>query len=331
VYAVSSTRIYCRPSCASRRPTRSHVEFFNEPGEAERAGYRPCRRCRPNEPTAPDPWIDKIRLACRYLANIDGRPTLATLARHVGGSPYHLQRKFKRFVGVTPREFADACRLKTVREQLRRGVDVTTAVVSAGYGSSSRFYERGASKLAMAPATYKRGGAGMEIRYAIVDSPLDRLLVAATNRGVCAIALGTDDGRLEQGLKEEYPAAELSRDQRALSDTLDRVLDHLEGRLPRLDLPLDIRATSFQWQVWTALRAIPRGETRTYGDVAASIGRPRAARAVARACATNPVAVAIPCHRAVPAKGGRGGFRWGSARKEQLLAREGRGERTLQT
>jgi AraC family transcriptional regulator of adaptative response/methylated-DNA-[protein]-cysteine methyltransferase len=325
VYAVRSTGIYCRPSCASRRPARSRVEFFGTPGDAERAGYRPCKRCRPHEPAKPDPWIDRIRLACRYLATVDGRPSLAVLARRVGGSPYHVQRRFKRLVGVSPREFADACRLKTVREQLQRGVDVTRAIVDAGYGSSSRFYERGAPKLAMPPSTYKRGGAGMQIRYAIVDSPLDRLLVAATDRGVCAIALGTDDGRLERGLKEEYPAAVLFRDQRALSDTLARVLDHLEGRLPRLDLPLDVRATAFQWQVWQALGQVPRGETRSYTDIAASIGRPRAARAVARACATNPVAVAIPCHRAVPAKGGGGGYRWGSARKEQLLAREGRG------
>lgn len=322
VYAVRSTGIYCRPSCASRRPTRSRVEFFNAPGDAERAGYRPCKRCRPSEPTAPDPWIEKIRLACRYLSQVEGRPSIARLARRLGGSPYHLQRQFKRLVGLTPREFADACRLKAVQVQLQRGSDITAAVVAAGYGSSSRFYGRAAAKLAMRPSTYRNGGAGVRIRYAIVDSPLDRLLVAATDRGVCSIAMGKDDGTLERGLRAEYPAAALARDQRALADTLAQVLDLVSGRLPRLDLPLDIRATSFQWQVWQALAAIPRGETRSYTEIAASIGRPRAVRAVARACATNPVAVAIPCHRVVPAKGGSGGFRWGRARKKLLLERE---------
>jgi AraC family transcriptional regulator of adaptative response/methylated-DNA-[protein]-cysteine methyltransferase len=274
---------------------------------------------------AADPWVEKIRRACVYLANVDGHPALAAMARRLGGgSPYHLQRNFKRLVGVSPREYAEACRLRAVKRRLRQGSDVTGAMIDAGYGSSSRFYERAAPKLGMAPSVYRRGGAGMRIRYTIVDSPLGRLLVGATARGVCAIAMGSSDAELTRGLAREYPAAAIDRDRGALGAWSARVVAHLEGRQPRLDLPLDIRATAFQWQVWQALFAIPYGETRTYGDVAKTIGRPRAHRAVARACATNPVALAIPCHRVVPSGGGEGGYRWGMDRKNILLERERR-------
>lgn len=322
VYAVSSTGIYCRPSCASRRPRRDRVAFFGAPADAERAGYRACRRCRPNEPAAGDPWVDKIQRACTYLANVDGHPSLATLARRVGGSPYHLQRNFKRIVGVTPRAYAEACRLRKVKRRLRQGGDVTGAMFDAGYGSSSRFYERAAPKLGMPPATYRRGGAGTTIRYAMVDSPLGRLLVAATDRGVCAIAMAASDRELEASLAREFPAAVRVPDEGALARWTAPIVAHLAGRRPQLDLPLDVRATAFQWQVWQALGAIPYGETRTYADVAAAIGRPRAARAVARACAANPVALAIPCHRVVPAHGAAGGYRWGAERKKALLSLE---------
>ena len=322
VYAVRSTGVYCRPSCASRRPRRDRVAFFDSATDAERGGYRACRRCRPNQGATADPWIEKIGRACAYLANVDGHPSLSTLAARLGGSPYHLQRNFKRIVGVTPREYAEACRLRKVKRRLREGGDVTAAVIDAGYGSNSRFYERAAPKLGMLPSIYRRGGAGMTIRYTIVDSPLGRLLVAATSRGVCAVAMAASDAELKRALAREYPAAEIAPDEGALARWTTRILAHLEGRQPRIDLPLDVQATAFQWQVWEALGAIPYGETRSYADVASAIGRPTAVRAVARACATNPVALAIPCHRVVPSGGGVGGYRWGVARKKALLERE---------
>ena len=322
VYAVSSTGIYCRPSCASRRPRRDRVVFFDTPAEAERAGYRACRRCRPADAAPNDPWPDKIRRACVYLANVDGHPSLARLARLVGGSPYHLQRNFKRIVGVSPREYADACRLAKVKRELRRGANVTGAMFDAGYGSSSRFYERAAAKLGMAPGTYKRGGLGMSIRYAVVSSRVGELLVASTPRGICSVALGDSASSLQAALAREFPRAEIVRDDGALESATKQILAHLAGDALQLALPLDVRATAFQWRVWQALSAIPFGETRTYADIARSIGRPTASRAVARACATNPVALAIPCHRVVPSDGGVGGYRWGTERKQSLLARE---------
>ena len=321
VYAVGSTGIYCRPSCPSRRPRRDRVSFFDTAAEAERGGYRACLRCQPSRD---DLWVNKVRRACVYLANVSGHPSLAALARRVGGSPYHLQRNFKRIVGVTPREYAEACRLRGVKRRLREGGAVTGAMFDAGYGSSSRFYERAAPKLGMRPSTYSRGGAGARVRYTIVDSPLGRMLIAATERGVCSIAMAASDSELERALSVEYPAASISRDDGPLTQWAKTILEHLTGARPAIALPLDVRATAFQWQVWKALAAIPYGETRSYAQVAAAIGRPTATRAVARACATNPVAIAIPCHRVVPSAGGVGGYRWGVARKKQLLARERR-------
>jgi AraC family transcriptional regulator of adaptative response/methylated-DNA-[protein]-cysteine methyltransferase len=328
VYGVKSTGIYCRPSCASRRPRRDRVAFYETTGAARRAGFRACLRCKPDQTVmAADPWVDKIRRACVYLSNVDGHPSLATLAARLGGSPYHLQRNFKRLVGVSPREYAEACRLGKVKRRLRQSDDVTAAMFDAGYGSSSRFYERAVPKLGMAPSVYRRGGEGMQVQYTIVDSSNDtlgRLLVAATPRGVCAVAMGSTDTELTNALAREYPAATISADAGALAQSAIAIVAHLSGREPRLDLPLDVQATAFQWQVWQALSAIPYGETRTYGEVAAAIGQPRAVRAVARACATNPVAVAIPCHRVLPAAGGTGGYRWGAERKKALLAQEER-------
>ena len=327
VYGVRSTGVYCRPSCPSRRPRRDRVRFFDAPGDARAAGFRACKRCSPDAVAlAADPWIEKIRRACVYLSNVEGHPSLATLASRLGGSPYHLQRNFKRLVGVTPREYAEACRLRKVKGTLRQAGDITGAMLDAGYGSSSRFYERAVPKLGMAPSVYRRGGAGMEIGYTIVDSSnasLGRLLVAATARGVCAVAMGSSDTELTRALSREYPAAAISADAGALATWTNAILAHLSGRAPRLDLPLDVQATAFQWQVWQALASIPYGETRTYAEVASSIGKPRAVRAVARACATNPVALAIPCHRVVPSAGGEGGYRWGAGRKRTLLRQEG--------
>jgi AraC family transcriptional regulator of adaptative response/methylated-DNA-[protein]-cysteine methyltransferase len=298
------------------------VSFFDTPAAAELAGFRACKRCKPNDIPTADPWVDKIRRACVYLANVEGHPALSTLARRIGGSPYHLQRNFKRLVGVTPREYAEACRLTKVKRRLRHGDAVTEAMFDAGYGSSSRFYERAAPKLGMSPSNYRRGGAGMSIRYTIVDSSLGRLLVGATSRGVCAVSMGERDADLERALAREYPAATIEADEGSLAQWTKAILAHLNGRQPRLDLPLDVRATAFQWQVWDALRTIPYGETRTYAEVASAIGRPRAVRAVARACATNPVALAIPCHRVVASSGASSGYRWGVDRKRSLLARE---------
>lgn len=322
VYAVRSTGIYCRPSCASRRPRRDRVAFFVAPSDAERAGFRACKRCRPEDAAAADPWIEKIRRASVYLATVAGHVSLAALAARLGGSPYHLQRNFKRLVGVTPREWAEACRLQGVKRRLRRGEAVTSAMLDAGYGSSSRFYERAVPKLGMSPSAYRRGGAGTLIRFAIVDSPLGRLLVAATSSGVCAVRMGASDAALEGALRREYPSASIAADGGALARWTNRILAHLSGRRPRLDLPLDVQATAFQWQVWSALCSIPYGKTRSYAEIASAIGRPRAVRAVARACASNPVALAIPCHRVVPSQGGVGGYRWGVERKRTLLASE---------
>jgi AraC family transcriptional regulator, regulatory protein of adaptative response / methylated-DNA-[protein]-cysteine methyltransferase len=322
VYAVTSTGIYCRPSCPSRRPRRDRIKLFATPSDAETAGFRACRRCHPRGASPGERWAGKIQRACVYLANVEGHPSLAALASRFGGSPYHLQRNFKRLVGLTPREYADACRLKKVKSRLRMGVDVTGAMLGAGYGSSSRFYERAVPRLGMSPKTYQRGGAGMTIHSTIVDSPLGRLLVAATERGVCAVAMGSSDPPLERALAHEYPSAVIVADRGALAGWTNQILAHLAGRRPRLDLPLDVQATAFQWQVWTALGSIPAGETRSYAQVASAIGRPQAARAVARACAANPVALAIPCHRVVPSSGGVGGYRWGIERKKALLTRE---------
>jgi AraC family transcriptional regulator, regulatory protein of adaptative response / methylated-DNA-[protein]-cysteine methyltransferase len=330
VYAVRSTGVYCRPSCPSRRPRRDRVVFFDRGDEARAAGFRACRRCRPDEDAAGDPWIDKIRRACAYLTSVDGHPSLATLAERVGGSPYHLQRNFKRLVGVSPREYAEASRLNKVRRGLQRGGDVTTAMVDAGYGSSSRFYERAVPKLGMLPSAYRNGGPGATIGFTIVGSPLGRLLVAATARGICAVKLGDSDAALRSELGREFNAATILEDDASLAKWTRAILTHLNDRSAKasrsMELPLDVRATAFQWQVWQALAAIPYGETRTYGDIAVAIGQPKAVRAVARACATNPVALAIPCHRVVPASGGEGGYRWGAQRKRALLAREGAGK-----
>ncbi|MEO8257630.1 MAG: bifunctional DNA-binding transcriptional regulator/O6-methylguanine-DNA methyltransferase Ada [Acidobacteriota bacterium] len=322
VYAVHSTGIYCRASCPSRRPRRDRVAFFESAAEAEQAGFRACKRCRPDARPAADPWAEKIRLACVHLANVEGHPSLAALAARIGGSPYHLQRNFKRLVGLTPRQYAEACRLGKVKRRLRGGGAVTAAMLEAGYGSSSRFYERAVPKLGMRPAVYRQGGSGMSIQYTIVDSALGRLLVAATDRGVCAVSMGASDRDLTRNLAREYPAATIVAGAGSFKVWTREILARLAGRRPRIDLPLHVQATAFQWQVWQALAAIPYGETRSYGQIASAIGRPRAVRAVARACATNPVAIAVPCHRVVATSGAVSGYRWGVERKKALLARE---------
>jgi AraC family transcriptional regulator of adaptative response/methylated-DNA-[protein]-cysteine methyltransferase len=323
VFAVTSTGIYCRPTCPARRPHRRNVVFFPVAEAAEGAGFRSCRRCRPREASPRDREAARVRAVCRRIeAAADSSLSLAALGAEVGWGPHHLQRTFKKIVGVSPRQYADAVRLRSLRERLRKGDPVTTAIYDAGYGSSSRVYERSDGRLGMTPATYRRGGPGMRLAYAVATSPLGRLLVAATERGVAAVRLGDSDAELVDSLRAEFPAAQLARDEAGVGAWVKAVLQRIEGGPPHADLPLDIRGTAFQQRVWDALRAIPLGEVRSYGEVARSIGRPTASRAVARACATNPVAVIIPCHRVVPGSGGTGGYRWGAERKRELLERE---------
>ena len=358
VYAVRSTGIYCRPSCPSRRPGRAQAEFFASPDAAERAGFRACHRCQPRSQAAPDASLQTqlVKGVCRQIDAAladgdgalgsaypseaessvagDGALTLTALAARAGTSPQYLQRSFGRVLGITPRQYLDARRLGRLKAQLKKGQDVTAALYEAGYGSSRGLYERAPSQLGMTPGAYRRGGRGMDIHYTMLGSPLGRLLVAATERGVCSVCLGDSAAALEAAMRAEYPAARIARMVRAggkgaaaaASDGLGRwaqaLVRHLEGKLPSVDLPLDVRATAFQWRVWRELQAIPYGSTRSYSEVARAIGRPRATRAVARACATNPVAIAVPCHRVVRGDGTLGGYRWGLERKRLLLERE---------
>jgi AraC family transcriptional regulator of adaptative response/methylated-DNA-[protein]-cysteine methyltransferase len=323
VYAVRSTGVYCKPSCPSRRPRRERVTFFASCDAAETGGFRACLRCRPRAVAAHAPRVEMVLRACRAIeACEDGALSLEELGARVGVSPHHLQRTFKSVTGVTPRQYAAAHRLKQFKARIKEGVDVTGAMYDAGYGSSSRLYETASEQLGMTPATYRRGGKGMSIDYTVVDSPMGRLLVAATGRGVCAVGFGDTDEALEAQLDAEYPAADLRRDEGRLGGWVEDLLRHLEGSQPHLDLPLDLRATAFQLRVWEELRRIPYGATRSYKEVAEAIGRPSATRAVARACATNPVALVTPCHRVIRGDGGQGGYRWGLERKTRLLEQE---------
>jgi AraC family transcriptional regulator of adaptative response/methylated-DNA-[protein]-cysteine methyltransferase len=321
-YGVVSTGVYCRPSCRSRMPKRENVLFFEKRERAEREGFRACLRCHPEKTTGPNPRVEMIRNACRHIEqHLDEPLTLAALGAELGVSPFHLQRTFKEIAGVTPRAYADGCRLNTLKTGLKAGRSVTTAMYDAGYGSSSRLYERAGSQLGMTPATYRKGGAGAAIRFATAASPIGRLLVAITERGLCWVQLGASDAELESALTREYPSASIERDT-ADSAHIRTILDHLNGHPLEADLPLDIRATAFQRRVWEHLKSIPYGKTESYAEVAAAIGQPRAARAVARACASNPVALAIPCHRVIRGNGAAGGYRWGLERKKALLDRE---------
>jgi AraC family transcriptional regulator, regulatory protein of adaptative response / methylated-DNA-[protein]-cysteine methyltransferase len=321
VYAVRSTGVYCRPTCPSRRPNRQQVVFFSAMVAAERAGFRPCRRCKPQEPVRPESSI--VRQACSYIREKHTESVkLADLSNHLAVSSSHLQRLFKRALGVSPAQYAQACRIKSVKGHLHRGQDVTTALYESGFGSSSRLYERAESSLGMTPATYGKGGHGMRIAYATAACALGRLLVAATTRGLCAVTLGNSDQELTVELQTEYPKAEIFKDDGTLTATVEQVLQYLAGNEPRLDFPVDVRATAFQYRVWDELRKIPYGATASYSDIAALLERPKAARAVARACATNPVALVIPCHRVVGRTGELTGYRWGKQRKAALLDQE---------
>ncbi len=322
VFAVSTTGIYCRPSCPSKRPGRDRVQFFTSPNEAERAGFRACLRCRPKA-VAGNPQLQLTKAICRYIEqHLDEPLTLAKLGQVFRQSPFHLQRVFKANLGITPRAYADSCRMNQLKKNLRSGYSVTNALYDAGYSSSSRLYERTASQLGMTPDKYRRGAIAAGIRYTLATSPLGRMLIAATDKGICAIQFADSDAELEQGLKHEFPFANRRRDDTALEGWRAKLLGALKGRELSAALPLDIQATAFQRQVWDCLRSIPRGETRSYKQIAEEIGKPSACRAVARACATNPVAVAIPCHRVIREDGGMGGYRWGMKRKVALLEGE---------
>ena len=324
VYAVRSTGIYCRPSCPSRRPRTRQILLFVQPEAAEQAGFRACRRCHPRQARS-NPQADLIRRVCGEIEGApDGSLSLRNLAERTGVSAAHLQRTFRQAMGITPRQYADALRVARLKFELRKGKDVTTALHEVSYGSTSRLYEKSDAQLGMTPATYRRGGRGMNISYTIAPCSLGRVLVAATERGISAVYLGERDSDLAAALRKEYPRAAIRCGSGEHAKWVRAIVRHLAGSNPRLDLPTDVVATAFQRRVWEALRSIPLGATRTYSEVARSIGQPSAIRAVARACATNPAAIVVPCHRVVRTDGTLGGYRWGLERKQSLLERERR-------
>ena len=328
VYAVKTTGIYCKPSCPSRRPERKNVRFFPAPGAAEAAGFRACQRCEPQR-TAPraDPQAEAIAAATEFLREHSGKRTsLDDLAQASGLGKFAVQRGFKRVLGVTPGEYARAQRKERFRDELRPSgslsTTVTEAVYAAGFGSSSRAYEGVDAVLGMSPTAMKAGGTGETIRYAIADSPLGRMLVGATDKGLCRVQFNDTDAEAEADLREYFPQAVLRRDDPGLGDQVRDVLKHINENGSARELPFHVRATAFQQRVWKALTAIPRGETLTYRQIAEKIGSPKAVRAVGTACGANPVAVLVPCHRAVGGDGKLHGFRWGLERKKKLLELE---------
>lgn len=323
VFAVSSTNIYCRPSCPARRAQRERVSYFSLPEAAERAGYRACLRCLPKSARVLDPQIEMVQAVCRYLDSSESDAVkLSDLAAETGVSVFHLQRTFKRIMGISPRQYLGAKRFGDFKMRVRQGESVTNALYDSGFNSSSRLYEHASRELGMTPATYSRGGKGIDIKYTIADISLGRLLVAVTEKGVCSITMGDRDEQLEQALRKEFSEARIERADAPLLQTVEIILNHLVAKGPRVELPLDIRATAFQRQVWEKLRSIPYGETLSYGAVAKAIGKPGAVRAVGHACATNPIALVIPCHRVVREDKSLGGYRWGLQRKKQLLDTE---------
>lgn len=324
-FAVSTTGVYCRPSCPAKRPRRENVRFFRHPEEAEKAGYRACLRCKPKSVSG-NPQTATVKEMCRYIEqHLDEPVTLQKLSDVFGQSPFHLQRTFKKTLGITPRAYADSCRMGLVKRNLQAGRSVTHALYDAGYSSSSRLYERTASQLGMTPDKYRRGAIAATIRYTCTHSPLGRMLVAATEKGICAIQFADTDDELTEGLKREFPFAVRKRDDESMQRWTEAVLRQISGHKLNRSLPLDIQATAFQRRVWNHLQSLPFGTTQSYGEVAKAIGRPTAARAVARACASNRIAVAIPCHRVVREDGEMGGYRWGVERKKTLLQLEQQG------
>ena len=325
VYAVATTGIYCRPGCASRRPLRRHVRFFDSSGEAEAAEFRACKRCRPNSAPTQDRVHAQVLEACRFIQTYEeGPPKLAEIGAHVGLSPSHFQRVFKRVLGLSPRQYADALRIERLKLDLRAGRPIASALYGAGFGSTSRLYERAGAELGMTPGRYRKGGEGEEIQYSIIPSSLGHVLVAGTRAGICRVALGDGPQALEEDLRQELPRAVLKSGEPELESWVRPLEQYLSGHAPLPDLPLDVQATAFQRRVWETLRAIPVGTTRSYEEVAREIGEPKATRAVAQACAKNPAAVVIPCHRVVRKDGALGGYRWGPEIKEALQELERR-------
>jgi AraC family transcriptional regulator of adaptative response/methylated-DNA-[protein]-cysteine methyltransferase len=325
-YGVKSTGVYCRPSCAARLPRRENVSFHETCAAAERAGFRPCKRCRPNEAALTEHHAAAVRSACRVIeqaqATGEPLPPLAALAQGAGMSRFHFHRIFKTLTGVTPKVYADAHRARSVREALARDATVTEAIYASGFNSSGRFYAASSELLGMTPTQLRAGGEGTLIRFAVGECSLGSILVAATQKGVCAIELGDDPERLVRSFQDRFPRARLVGGDRAFEQQVAKVVGLVEAPARRLDLPLDIRGTAFQQRVWNALRAIPPGSTVSYTQIARRIGSPKAVRAVAHACASNAIAIAIPCHRVVRADGALAGYRWGVARRRALLERE---------
>ena len=322
LFAVRTTGIYCRPSCASRPANRENVSFFQTGAEAEKAGFRACKRCRPDKLAAPDPQIEAVKRACAEIEQAVEAPKLADLAANVGLSPYHFHRVFKAITGVTPKAYAAETRARRAADRLRTAGTVTEAIYDAGFNSSSRFYESTEARLGMTPGAVRRGGAGARIRFAVGQASLGAVLVAATEKGVCAILLGDDPEALVRDLQDRFPRAELEGGDAEFERMVAQVVGLVEAPGQRLDLPLDIRGTAFQQRVWAALSAIPAGKTATYKEIAQAIGQPTAVRAVAQACGANPLAIAIPCHRVVRSDGDLSGYRWGVERKRKLIDRE---------
>jgi AraC family transcriptional regulator of adaptative response/methylated-DNA-[protein]-cysteine methyltransferase len=322
-YGVRTTGVYCRPSCASRRPKRENVLFFALPEAARQAGFRACLRCRPDEAVVRDPQAELTQSLCRLIDQQLEEPlNLAALSERLKLSQFHLQRLFKKLMGITPRQYAEARRADLFKTRVKAGQSVTEAMYEAGYGSSSRLYEKAAAQFGMTPATYRKGGKGMKINYTVAECQLGLLLVAVTDKGICSVTLGDKSEDLAGGLRAEFPQAEIALDEKRLQAQVRALLAHLAGQEPHPDLPLDVQGTAFQKRVWEELRRIPYGQTASYGEIARRIGRPSATRAVARACATNPAALVTPCHRVVRESGELGGYRWGVERKRRLLEKE---------
>jgi AraC family transcriptional regulator of adaptative response/methylated-DNA-[protein]-cysteine methyltransferase len=321
-YSVKTTGVYCRPSCAARPARPENVAFHATAAEAERAGFRPCKRCKPDQPSLAEQHAALVTAACRLIEQAETTPTLEQLAKPTGLSPFHFHRVFKAVTGVTPKQYATAHRSRRVRNELERGASVTEAIFDAGYNASSRFYETANQVLGMTPSSYRAGGADSEIRFAIGECSLGAILVAQSERGVCAILLGDDPDALARDLQDRFPKARLIGGDRDYEQLVAQVVGFIEAPAIGLDLPLDVRGTAFQQRVWQALREIPAGSTASYSEIARRIGAPSAARAVAQACAGNMLAVAIPCHRVVRNDGGLSGYRWGVQRKRALLERE---------
>jgi AraC family transcriptional regulator of adaptative response/methylated-DNA-[protein]-cysteine methyltransferase len=321
-YSVKTTGVYCRPTCAARLPRPENVQFYATWQEAERAGFRPCKRCKPNETSATQQQAMKIAEVCRLIENSEEPPRLEELARHAGLSVYHFHRVFRAITGVTPKQYAGAHRIKQIRARLGKAPTVTEAIYDAGYNSNGRFYASSNEVLGMTPSKYRAGGASTDIRFAVGECTLGSILVAQSERGICAILLGDDPEVLTRELQDQFPKANLIGGDSRYEELVAKVVGFLEKPGVGLDLPLDVRGTAFQQRVWEALRKIPAGLTASYSDVAKQIGAPDSVRAVAQACAANKLAIAIPCHRVVRMDGGLSGYRWGVERKRALLERE---------